>query len=402
MTRHRSETGHQIFAQGWTGSGGFVLRDPLDVLTCDGPENVVEILEVAAEQARSGKLVAGMVAYEAASAFDTAYVTHEASGPLVWFGVYDPASAQAESDPKPPISADVGIRDAQFSLSRSHYEQAFAGIQHAIREGFVYQINFTAPLTYRVDGDPLIHWRDLLHRQPVPYAAYLDTGDQQILSCSPELFFQMSDRHVLTRPMKGTVRRGSTPSEDDELAARLAADPKSRAENVMIVDLLRNDLSRCCDPGTVRVPRLFSIERYASLIQMTSDIEGRLREGAGVPDVFAALFPCGSVTGAPKIEAMRQISALERGPRGAYCGAVGWMRGRNAVFNVAIRTAVLRETHGVLGIGSGIVADSEVVNEYEECLLKARFLTDSIQREELMEALHSPPDRRGATAKNES
>jgi para-aminobenzoate synthetase/4-amino-4-deoxychorismate lyase len=202
-------------------------------------------------------------------------------------------------------------------------------------------------------------------------------GDRQILSCSPELFFRRDGARIVTRPMKGTVRRGRTLEEDRALRDELAADPKNRAENLMIVDLLRNDLSVCCRPGSVEVPDLYTTEPYDTVTQMTSTVEGRLRSGQGLSDVLRALFPCGSVTGAPKRRAMRLIRELEPTPRGVYCGAIGMAGPETAVFNVAIRTAVIDGEGGTMGVGSGVVWDSDPDSEYEECGLKTQFLTSS-------------------------
>jgi para-aminobenzoate synthetase/4-amino-4-deoxychorismate lyase len=239
----------------------------------------------------------------------------------------------------------------------------------------VYQINLTAPVRFRFEGEPLALYRRMRRRQPVPYGAFLNLGDgRRVLSASPELFFRRDGARVWTRPMKGTVRRGASPEEDQRLRRALAADEKNRAENVMIVDLLRNDLSVCCEPDSVRVPELFSVEPYETVSQMTSTVEGRLKPDTGYADLFRALFPCGSVTGAPKLRAMRRIRRLEKEPRGVYCGAVGFAGPREAAFNVAIRTVELAGAEGRMGIGSGVVWDSDPDTEYEECLLKAAFL----------------------------
>jgi para-aminobenzoate synthetase/4-amino-4-deoxychorismate lyase len=250
-------------------------------------------------------------------------------------------------------------------------------VRRHIQRGDVYQINYTAPVRFRAPGDPRLLYRRLRRRQHVPYGAYLNLGDRQILSCSPELFFRRDGERVVTRPMKGTIRRGRTLEEDRALREELAADPKNRAENLMIVDLLRNDLSVCCRPGSVTVPALYTTESYDTVTQMTSTVEGRLRAGEGLSSVLRALFPCGSVTGAPKRRAMRLIRELESAPRGVYCGAIGMAGPDTAVFSVAIRTAVIEGGEGAMGVGSGIVWDSESTAEYEECQLKTQFLTPS-------------------------
>lgn len=246
-----------------------------------------------------------------------------------------------------------------------------------IERGEAYQVNFTTRYRFELDGSPLGLYRALRQAQPVPYAGMLRDGDRWVLSCSPELFFRLEpDGAITTRPMKGTLRRGRYLAEDRALAARLRRDPKNRAENLMIVDLLRNDLGRVCRTGSVRVPRLFTVEPYPTLFQLTSTVEGKLAAGQGMAAVLRALFPSGSVTGAPKISAMRIIRELEDAPRGIYTGSLGFFApdGR-AVFNVAIRTLEIRAARGLMGVGGGLVADSTPAAEYAECRLKGRFLT---------------------------
>lgn len=346
------------------------FRNPNRILTARMEDEVRPVLEEAAARACEGGYVAGFVSYQGGRAFDAATTSKQPDLPLAWFAVFGGPS------PAPDESGGFIVSDPRFSLNRETYADIITRIRSEIYEGNVYQINFTAPLDFDFQGDPIALFRRLTERQPIPFGAYVDIGDAQILSCSPELFFEQDGDRVTTRPMKGTARRGSGREEDDAIAAWLASDEKSRAENLMIVDLLRNDLSRCCVPGSVNVPALFKTERYETLIQMTSEVRGRLRPGLGTADLFASLFPCGSVTGAPKIRAMQVIDELESNPRGVYCGAVGVMHGERSAFNVAIRTVVIRDGRGRLGIGSGIVWDSDPDAEYEECLLKARFLTD--------------------------
>lgn len=351
-----------------------VFSDPLETYIANGLDEVRPVLARASAAAASGRYVAGFVAYEAAAAFDHAFHVQPGDAPYVWMAAYDGPHAAAERH-----ASGAEVLAPTFAYDRDEYAEAVGALRAHIREGDIYQVNLTASIDGLLRGDARALFEELIDRQPVPYAAYLDTGDVQLVSCSPELFFERRGRHVAARPMKGTVRRGDGAEEDRRLARWLSEDPKSRAENLMIVDLLRNDLSRCCRPGTVAVPELFAVERYETVIQMTSEIRGELRPGAGTLDVFDALFPCGSVTGAPKIRAMQFIDAYERGPRGVYCGAIGIMHGDEAVFNVAIRTITVRGTSARLGVGSGIIWDSDPDAEYEECLLKARFLTDRDQ-----------------------
>lgn len=358
---------------------------PERTLTALRPQDAPRCLEAVEEAVQEGWYVAGYLSYEAGYAFERTLGTDKAStdetGPAVWFGVYRAplrlslSEVRALLAPRPGEAAHR-LSAVRFALGREAYHHRIERIKAHIREGDVYQINFTAPLRFGFEGAPLSLYRALRRAQHVPYGAFLNTGAQHVLSCSPELFFRREGDRIEARPMKGTVRRGRTQAEDAALRQWLAADEKSRAENLMIVDLLRNDLSVCCRPGTVQTPALFETEPYERVTQMTSTVEGRLRAGVGYPALFRALFPCGSVTGAPKIRAMQLIRALEEGPRGVYCGAIGYIGPEDeAVFNVAIRTVELRGSAGRLGIGSGVVWDSEAEAEYDECLLKADFLT---------------------------
>lgn len=266
-----------------------------------------------------------------------------------------------------------------FGITREAYRRRITDAKRKIRAGEVYQINFTDVVTADVQGAPAALYARLRAAQPVAYGALMNTGYEHLVSLSPELFFRRAGDRLWTRPMKGTVRRGRTVAEDAAHHAWLARDPKSRAENLMIVDLLRNDLSMCCTPGSVRVPALFATEQHPSVIQMTSTVEGRLRTGISYEALFRALFPCGSITGAPKLRAMQHIRRLERQPRGAYCGAIGFVAPDDrAVFSVAIRTLSISEEQGRMGTGSGIVWDSDADDEYDECLLKAHFLEDTV------------------------
>lgn len=362
---------------------GYHFTDPVAVHVASIVDDVPKVLDAVEEAAQEGYFAAGYIAYEAGAALEKSVPRRSIDVPYAWFGIYEDADRMSRRDLEQLLSpADARIAQVRFSVPKPRYRKQVAAIRELIREGDVYQINYTGQLRFTLDqpADALFH--ALVKRQPVPYAAYLDIGDAQILSCSPELFFRREGRRIVTRPMKGTATRGASAEEDEERARHLAADVKNRAENVMIVDLLRNDLSRCCVAGSVRTPKLFETERYETLIQMSSEIEGELEPDAGLLDIFTALFPCGSITGAPKIRAMQRIDALEDEQRGVYCGAVGFVRpGGDAVFNVAIRTSVVREGTGRLGIGSGIVWDSEADAEFSECLLKAQFLAGSADLE---------------------
>ncbi len=271
---------------------------------------------------------------------------------------------------------------AEFALTEAEYAKRIARIHEWIRAGDVYQLNFTAPFRLRTKAGAAALYAHLRARQPVDYGAFLHwQAGRHILSYSPELFFRVdwegATRRIVTRPMKGTAPRGRTTREDREIAAWLANDPKNRAENVMIVDLERNDLGRVARTGSVRVEKLFAVERLPTLWQMTSTVSAELRPEVGFHDIFRALFPCGSITGAPKVRAMQLIAEVEDSPRGVYTGAICFFSPRQTVFNVAIRTVDLDGGQGTLGAGGGIVIDSNAAEEFRECMLKAEFLTRS-------------------------
>jgi aminodeoxychorismate synthase component I len=288
-----------------------------------------------------------------------------------------------------PRAGRVGVgADWRPTLTRGEYARALCAIHEAIGAGEVYQVNYTFRLRAPYEGDLLPLFWQLYERQPVPYAAYLDTGAHAIASLSPELFFALDGECITTRPMKGTAPRGLTLADDLQQAARLTQCPKNRAENLMIVDMARNDLGRIARIGSVRVPRLFEAERYATLWQMTSTVVACT--DAPLPEIFRALFPAASITGAPKIRATHVIHALERAPRGVYTGAIGVvLPDRHAQFNVAIRTLHYDKVAAQLtfGVGSGVVWDSEQVAEYEECLTKAQVLFAPRPEFELLETL---------------
>ena len=289
-------------------------------------------------------------------------------------------------EPYPAVCFAPGaIADAEFSIAEVEYSHRIAAIHEWIRAGDVYQLNFTAPMRFTAPAGAAALYARLRARQPVDYGAFLHwQPDRRILSFSPELFFRVdhdgATRRIVTRPMKGTAPRGRTTREDREISDWLRSDPKNCAENVMIVDLVRNDLGRVARTGSVCVENLFAVERYPTLWQMTSTVSAELRPGVGFRDLFRALFPCGSVTGAPKVRAMQLIAGLEDAPRGVYTGAVGFFSPRQTVFNVAIRTLELVGASGIMGAGSGIVIDSDPAAEFRECLLKTEFLTRGADR----------------------
>jgi len=267
--------------------------------------------------------------------------------------------------------------------SQEEYAQAFSKLHAAIGAGEVYQGNLTFPMDATFTGDPLSIYRNLCDLQPVGHGAMVMQQDGPVILCrSPERFFQITtDGMIITRPMKGTQPRAADPREDAARAAFLRQDEKNRAENLMIVDLLRNDISRVCTPGSVCVPQLFEVETYVTVHQMVSQVQGQILPNAKLSDVFSALYPCGSITGAPKIRAMEILSDLEPWPRDVYCGTIGWAApdGR-ADFNVAIRTLLLEDGQATLNVGGGVVWDSTAQSEYEEALWKSRFAQHCLQK----------------------
>ena len=367
---------------------------PARVLVAHHIDEVKPVLEAVHAAAEAGHWCVGHVRYEAAPAFDAALQVHAADGPLVWIEVHDGAPSAW------PSAQAAGHAEARATwlptLARPDFDAAIARIHQAIGDGELYQVNYTAPWMGTVTGEGAALFDALLRAQPGGYAACFTAGDEQVLSVSPELFFDWqasaAGGSILARPMKGTAARGTTPALDAAAAERLRASPKERAENVMIVDLLRNDLSRIAEPHTVRVPELFHTQALPTVWQMTSDVQARTRTGLRLPDVFAALFPCGSVTGAPKVRAMQLIRELERQPRGIYCGAIGVVRpdgrgGIAATFNVPIRTVVMRGTQARCSIGSGITASAEAGAEWQEWLHKQAFLARASEPFEVLETL---------------
>ncbi|KDD17280.1 aminodeoxychorismate synthase component I [Bordetella bronchiseptica] len=283
--------------------------------------------------------------------------------------------AEVEAPWSAPATPAARIVSIAPRMTRDAYLRAVDDIRELIAAGELYQVNYTQPLDVRIEGDPRLLYRQIAARHPVGHGAYIEDGERTILSFSPELFVAREGERLLTRPMKGTAPRHADPAEDARLGRELLASDKNRAENLMIVDLLRNDLGRLATPGSVTVDALFSLERYPTVWTMTSTVSAHAPQ-AGLADVLRALFPCGSITGAPKIAAMRRIRQMEAAPRGLYCGSIGWLApDGDFSLNVAIRTLVLdRAGHGVYGVGGGIVHDSDAAQEWQECHWKARIL----------------------------
>jgi para-aminobenzoate synthetase component I len=364
------------------GPGGCpeLFRAPSRIIEAHAPEEVAPAF-AAIEQARlNGHWLAGFAGYELGYMLEPGLrdlLPPSRRAPLLRFGVFDaPEAATLLDDKMAREEREAALLDPVRDWSHADYADAFDVIRAGIAAGDYYQVNLTMRLRLRLEGTALGLYGALRRGNPVAHGAYVNLGVPVLLSRSPELFLEVTrDGLIRTVPMKGTAPRGATAAEDEALRERLHTDPKNRAENLMIVDLLRNDLSRVAQPGTVHVPKLFAVESYQTVHQMVSCVAARLRPDADIRAVFASLFPCGSVTGAPKIAAMRAIRDVEIGPREAYCGAIGWLApdGR-ARFNVAIRTLIhYGDDDVVLNVGGGVVADSTADSEYEEALWKTRF-----------------------------
>lgn len=386
-------------AHGGEAPGAWLFDDPSRIIRCDQPGDVSACLADIDAATAQGRFVAGFMAYELGYALEAKLaplIPEDRTTPLLWMGVFDApkrldqAGVRALMETWATAPAEVALHEA--ALTREDYLANVARIREHIAAGDVYQINYTFLQPFTLDGSPLSLYARLRNRQRAGYGAVIDTGERHILSLSPELFVETHDGDIRTRPMKGTAARRANPADDAQTTRWLHTDEKSRAENLMIVDLLRNDLSRIADVGSVKVRDLFHVETYPTVHQMTSTVEGRIAEDVSFSAIAQALFPCGSVTGAPKVKAMEIIRTLEDGARGVYTGAVGFVGPGQARFNVAIRTLdITPDKRGQMGIGSGVVYDSVAEDEWDECHLKARFLTRNEAPFDLLETLKWTP-----------
>ena len=357
----------------------------VDVVEARRLDDVLPTLAAVDKAVAKGLYVAGMVSYEAAPAFDDALAAHDGAGlPLAWFALFrrmeernSPSKGTAPFllTQKSGRSPDFTLAPWSPSVSRSQYNEAIDRIKDYIARGHTYQVNYTFRLRAAFEGEPWGLFRRLCEAQRGQYNAYLDLGGHVLCSASPELFFSVNGDVVSARPMKGTAPRGRTADEDRLIGDQLRRCEKNRAENAMIVDMMRNDLGRIAERGSVRVESAFDIETYPTVFQMTSTVSARSK--ASAIGILRAAFPAASITGAPKIRTMEIIQELEPEPRGVYCGAIGWIApDRRAEFNVAIRTVAIDRATGVAeyGVGGGIVWDSDRAGEYDECRTKAAVL----------------------------
>ncbi|HAR62371.1 MAG: aminodeoxychorismate synthase component I [Candidatus Margulisiibacteriota bacterium] len=365
----------------------YLFSELHDVIAYDGSYEPSELFDRMEEYLDKGFWICGSFDYEFGYFLEPTLrpLVNEASAPYTWIGVWKApqiishsSDSPAEANHTNPLSSQLpaevfALKDITPSISREEYSEGIARIKEYLHKGHTYQINYTFKLDFDFSGSILEFYLRLRQNQPTSYLALINTGEASIVSLSPELFFRINNGIITAKPMKGTIKRGVTEAEEQRQRHQLSTCPKTQAENVMIVDLLRNDLGRIAK--NVTVSELFSIEQYKTLYQMTSTIEASLKKNISLKDIFTAVFPCGSVTGAPKIKSMQIIKELEKEPRGIYTGAIGYIApDRESCFNVAIRTITVKAGKGSMGIGGGIVADSIEATEYEEALLKSNFL----------------------------
>ena len=351
------------------------FKDLIGIITTNSIENVVCCLQNVEEAVECKKYFAvGFVAYEAASAFDKALQTKQQHSdvPLLWFGIYK----RAESIVLPDVGdSGLDIAKWEMSISRYEYNHCINEVKRNIYEGNTYQVNYTLRQNSQFKGDAFKLFCRLAAAQRAEYSAYIETSKFAVCSASPELFFTLDGNRIISKPMKGTAKRKLLLEDDLKQGSWLKKSTKNRSENVMILDMIRNDIGRIAKPGSVNVTELFAVEKYPTVWQMTSTVEARTE--CGVTEVFKALFPCASITGAPKANTMKIINELENTPRGLYTGAIGFMKpGKSCQFNVAIRTVFINKQNNIaeFGVGGGIVSDSTADDEFLECQTKAKFL----------------------------
>lgn len=393
MTRILQKLGTAICRLPGPGQKWALFNSPSDIKEVFRPEEILPAFDWVESRIRSGKYVAGFLSYEAASAFDQAYPIKEAGGfPLLWLASY----SGEPQDFNPQSECYVSEFSAPVpEIRREEYIESVNKIHEYILDGDTYQVNFTFRSTGKAVKNPENLFLYLFKQHPVPYAAFINTGDFKIVSLSPELFLERDEQRVLrSLPMKGTAARGFTGEDDRFIAESLSRDTKNCAENVMIVDMVRNDFGRVCEPGSISVDPLFHVDTYHTIHQMVSGVCGRLRPNLRIADILSATFPAASITGAPKIRAMQIIAELEKSPRKIYTGTIGcFLPDSSFCLNVAIRTIICSRDKTELGIGSGIVADSVAVKEWEECLLKSGFASFSMPDFEILETILWERDR---------
>ena len=383
-----------------TNSKSYILYDPVKIIDTFKFDDVAGALELIEEYSKKHYL-AGYLSYELGYYFERALFRLKdlSSRPLIHMCAFDKITefdhrtGKLSSLPpglfaKEPIERDFRAGNLKFDPGRREYLRKIAKIKEYIINGDTYQANFTGKYKFDFSGSPLSFYLDLRERQNVPYGAFCRYGDEYVISLSPELFFRRDGRIISSKPMKGTIARGRNIIEDRARVSELKEDAKEAAGNLMIVDLIRNDLGKISEAGSVKVSSLFEIEKYNTLFQMTSTVTSSLKDGVSYFEIFRSLFPGGSVTGAPKIRTMQILKELEKGDRGVYCGALGIIfPGEKAAFNLPIRTISIKNGKGEMGVGGGITSDSDPGEEYRECILKAKFLTERYRPFSLIETM---------------
>ncbi|MGH1407306.1 MAG: aminodeoxychorismate synthase component I [Rhodomicrobiaceae bacterium] len=387
--------------------GGHLFQDPHEIITAYSLSEIVYAFDQISNALKQGHYVAGFMTYELGLAFEDKLhqqlskkiETQAEAQPLLWFGVFKEKLDVSKDDIESWLEEqqEEGLNKSELKISVDEtiesYKKKFETVKENIKSGDIYQMNLTFKGRIENISKPLALYEKIRRTQPVEYASIIVTEDKTILSASPELFIRCKDGEIETRPMKGTMKRGTSIEQDEVHSNFLKADEKSRAENLMIVDLMRNDFGRVSELGSVEVSDLYHVETYPSLHQMVSIVKAKLKEDLSLFEQIKALYPAGSITGAPKIRAMELIEELEETPRGVYTGAIGFFAPDNEyIFNVAIRTIELdRDGNGSIGIGSGLVYDSDVEAEYAECLLKMQFLTKETPEFSLLETMAYSP-----------
>jgi para-aminobenzoate synthetase / 4-amino-4-deoxychorismate lyase len=383
------------------GGDSWLFSDLASVVTAKDAPSLQAAFPALRRALGANLYAAGWIGFEAGYGLEPKLIGHiEPGQELLWFGLFKSrrrlSALEVETMWRTAVATpqQAAITTLTPRWSVANYAKQMAKVHDYILAGDIYQANLTFPADVRFEGSPLALYRHYRAAQRVPYGALIFTGQRWILSFSPELFFDLRQQQITAQPMKGTAPRHCLPELDQLAAEILQQDDKNRAENLMIVDLLRNDLSRVSVPGSVQVPELYGIISYPTIHQMVSTVRAKIAEATDAVDVLRALFPCGSITGAPKLRAMEIIKQVESGPRDIYCGAIGQLTpDGDASFNVAIRTlAITAPGTAVLGLGSGIVADSVAEDEYRECLLKAKFLQQNAPPFDLIETMAWQPD----------
>ncbi len=376
----------------------YIFFEPVDIIRANCSDNIIGYFEKIERYAERYYL-AGYFSYELGYYFEDFKFRYSSPHPVINLAVFDKAvrfnhkTGRADRDVRGLFARAEAedsfiLRNLRLDFNKQRYVQKINRIKKYIRRGDTYQVNLTGKYRFDFRGSAFSFYRDLKKRQNVPYGAFCKFKNEYVISLSPELFFRREGNRIYSRPMKGTLARGKNTGDDRMMFMRLENSIKDKAENIMIVDLIRNDLGRISRTGSVKVSRLFNIEKYDTLFQMTSTVQGRLRKDINYYDIFRSIFPGGSVTGTPKIRTMQIIKELESYPRHIYCGALGMIfPGKRAAFNLPIRTVSIISRRGEMGIGSGITIASNPSREYEECLLKARFLTERYKPFRLLETI---------------